>query len=158
MLIRPLPPCVRKKEFLIINFLSLIVSLVGAVFVYAGFKKMAAPLEFADAIMALDVFPVSWSAVVAIWVIALELILGTMLIVNCCRKVSVMCSAILLLMFLFVLVQAMLRGLKVECGCFSAKNDSGLNELEALGRDCVLLGGLLWVVWKDKYVVDDGLL
>lgn len=100
----------------------------GAVFVYAGFLKLAAPAEeFAYAIETYKVMPDSLALLAARTVPWAELYLGVLLIAGLYTRLAAPAVAGLLVFFELLLAQAWLRGLPVtSCGCFGSNSSNPL--------------------------------
>ena len=84
------------------------------------------------------------------------LIIGISLILNIKVNGSSFISFALLLWFLFILTQALYRGINVDCGCFDLNSgnldDTELrnNMIKRIFEDIVLLGISLYILIKTK--------
>ncbi|SVE30500.1 uncharacterized protein METZ01_LOCUS483354, partial [marine metagenome] len=65
----------------------------------------------------------------ALFIPWLELIIGICLIFNFNINGASLLSIILLIWFIFILSQAILRGINIDCGCFDL-NSSNLSDVE----------------------------
>ena len=100
--------------------------LLGALFLYATWDKIARPADFAKLIYhyrligpnkTLGYIPANTLAVTLPWVEALA---GALLICGLWRREAAATVSVLLVVFLVAVGQALLRGLNLEnCGCFS---------------------------------------
>lgn len=113
---------------------------LGIVFIVSALGKLLDPPDFAHAAAAFRILPaqtVNLFAMIMPWV---EMICGALLIVN--RKVpaAALILASLNVVFIAVIVSAMVRGLDIDCGCFSllAKEKAGLS-IWLIVRDLVFL-------------------
>ncbi len=149
----------------IIRFVSLLVGLVlGVVFVYAGVQKYLAPYEFAEAILAYQLLPLSMVGIAADTFPCLEMVSGSSLVLGCLlaghrfsnpfqlgtilRRSSLLLILGQSLMFVAVLLITMARGLKIDCGCgLFFQHQVGL---ASILEDALLLGmaGLLY--WRER--------
>lgn len=122
----------------------------GAVFVYAGFLKLAAPAEeFAYAIETYKVMPDSLALLAAKTVPWGELYLGVLLIAGLYTRLAALATGGLLVFFELLLAQAWLRGLPVtNCGCFGSNSSNPL-WLEFI-LNLVWLGAT-WAAWRYGY-------
>lgn len=119
----------------------------GAVFVYAGFLKLAAPAEeFAYAIETYKIMPDAVALLAARTVPWVELYLGLLLIAGLYTRLAALGTAGLLAFFELLLAQAWLRGLPVtSCGCFGSGSSNPL-WLEFV-LNLVWLGAA-WAAWR----------
>jgi len=124
--------------------------LLGMVLVAAGGFKAAHPVEFHADLVAYGIgLPDAWLRGTAVMLPWLELVAGLALGVDfwpeTIRFVVVGLSAV----FVVVLVQAMVRGLEVRCGCFGPLTPGWFNEpWFALGRAGGLLAASIWLWLK----------
>ena len=122
--------------------------ILGAAFLWASFGKILEPGDFARSISNYHIFPFGIENIVALILPWLELLIGMGLILGIMVDGSVQISAILLIMFILMIGQAMLRGFNIECGC-------GLKEGEMIGlnkilENIVFLGGAYIVMQRKK--------
>mgnify|MGYP001213712753 FL=1 len=122
--------------------------ILGAVFLWASFGKIMEPGDFARSISNYHIVPFGIENIIALILPWLELLIGMGLILGIMVDGSVQISAILLIMFILMIGQAMLRGFNIECGC-------GLKEGEMIGlnkilENIVFLGGAYIVMQRKK--------
>ena len=122
--------------------------ILGSVFLWASFGKILEPGDFARSISNYHIVPFGIENIVALILPWLELLIGMGLILGIMVDGSVQISAILLIMFILMIGQAMLRGFNIECGC-------GLKEGEMIGlnkilENIVFLGGAYIVMQRKK--------
>ena len=122
--------------------------ILGAVFLWASFGKILEPGDFARSISNYHIVPYGIENIIALILPWLELLIGMGLILGIMVDGSVQISAILLIMFILMIGQAMLRGFNIECGC-------GLKEGEMIGlnkilENIVFLGGAYIVMQRKK--------
>jgi len=139
-----------------INFLLLGRLILGYVFIYASIDKIIDPASFSDIIDNYHITPVLLNNLFALFVPMLELVIGICLIFNLNIKGASFISIALLLWFLFILSQALVRGINVDCGCFDLNSgtldDTELrnNMIKRIFEDIVLIGISLYVNIKSK--------
>ena len=139
-----------------INFLLLGRLILGYVFIYASIDKIIDPASFSDIIDNYHITPVLLNNLFALFVPMLELVIGICLIFNLNIKGASFISIALLLWFLFILSQALARGINVDCGCFDLNSgsldDTELrnNMIKRIFEDIVLIGISLYVNIKSK--------
>jgi len=94
---------------------------LGGIFIYASLDKIFKPGLFAEAVYNYQILPdvlVNLMALVLPW---LELVLGLMLVAGVWLPGAVMLSTLLLLIFSGSLIFNMVRGININCGCFSTE-------------------------------------
>ena len=139
-----------------INFLFISRLLLGFIFIYASIDKILDPLSFSNLIDNYHVTPVFLNNLFALFVPMLELVIGICLIFNLNINGASFISIALLLWFLFILSQALVRGINVDCGCFDLNSgsldDTELrnNMIKRIFEDIVLLGISLYVNINSK--------
>ncbi len=92
---------------------------LGFVFIYAGIGKIVEPNIFAKEIMNYRLLPeiiVKATAIILPW---LELFIGFLLLFGVKTKTASILSFGLLIIFTFGVLSAIIRGLNINCGCFS---------------------------------------
>ncbi len=117
--------------------------LLGLVFLWAGVLKILDPGAFHSSILTYEVFSYSISAGAALLVPYLEICVGASLVFQVLKGGARMVACVLLGAFIALLVQAAIRGLVVDCGCFGSSQtseDSGF--AWPITRDVLVLLGL----------------
>lgn len=120
---------------------------LGAVFIYSGAIKIAAPQDFADSIATFRMVPAYLIHIIALGLPVFEVLLGGMLIVGWMVRPAALAVLVLTGIFAVALVQALFRGLEVDCGCFGSGEASAGNIWVSLGRDVVLMAGAGWLYY-----------
>lgn len=96
---------------------------LGFVFLYASVDKILHPAAFAETIYNYRILPeclIHWVAIILPWV---ELLLGCFLILRVWLPGGSFLSTLLLLIFLGSVAFNMVRGLDIQCGCFSTSEE-----------------------------------
>ncbi len=125
--------------------------LVGLAFIWAGFLKLLDPSAFLSAILTYEVLSHELSAIAALWVPYLELCAGACLVFRVLKGGARIVAIGLLMVFLVLLVQAALRGLNVDCGCFGSSSTSAESGFAwPIARDLLMLAGLFWGIRADS--------
>jgi rhodanese-related sulfurtransferase/uncharacterized membrane protein YphA (DoxX/SURF4 family) len=132
------------KSFKIVRFLFLLV--LAGVFLYSGIGKIRDSVLFTDAVAGYEMLPAWGVNVVAVVLPMLEVVLGVAVLVRKTRRVALGMMGLLLGVFIVALVQAIARGLEIDCGCFGG-NAAGKSSLYwAVVRDVVLLGMVVFLL------------
>jgi uncharacterized membrane protein YphA (DoxX/SURF4 family) len=121
---------------------------LGAVFIWSGSVKIVSPGEFADVISRYGLAPEALVPFLAIVLPVVELLAGAALVLEVRGSLAV--TAGLLGMFIFVLYFGILKGLDIDCGCFSVEETAEHGALErALLRDLVMVLGVAYLyAWR----------
>ncbi len=122
------------------DYVALIIRLIiGVMFIYASYDKITTPAEFARIIYNYHLLPgelVNLAALIMPW---MELICGIALIAGIYRRGSIVIINLMLVIFAVAIAINLIRGVNLECGCFSVSSRAKSNALELLLRDIGLL-------------------
>lgn len=134
-------------------FLTAIRVVVGGIFVLFGASKaISTPEEFYTSIGYYEFVPDILVPVFANILIYAEIIFGALLFFGLFTRWATIGVSALLAMFSFSLIQAIVRGLELpDCGCSGGLINIGESPGEVLGRDGIMLFGLMWLLLKKKY-------
>lgn len=125
---------------------------VGGVFLAAGILKVADHNGMVAAVSAYKVVPSSLVDAVAWMLPWIEIAAGLMLILGLATRFAAWTITAMLVTFLVGLIQAKIRGLDIDCGCFAtgaAPKEGGIPWLDIL-RDLALLGASLLVALRPR--------
>jgi len=92
--------------------------LLGTIFIYASIDKIINPAAFSDSIDNYHIIPSQLSNIAALIIPWIELFIGLCFIFGIFLDGACLISATLLIWFIFILSQALYRGIDVHCGCF----------------------------------------
>ena len=92
---------------------------LGIIFIYASIDKIIDPLKFSDAIDNYHITPIQLNNLAALVIPWIELVVGVFLILGIYVRGSSLIVISLLIWFIFILSQALVRGINVNCGCFN---------------------------------------
>ncbi len=124
-------------------FLSALRIVISGVFIYAGMLKVMDPFQFSDSIASFEVLPPLFINLVALTLPPFEIFLGILLFVGPFERPAAFGLLILTSGFAAILIQAILRGLQVDCGCFGGGESSRWSVWISLGRDLLVLIGVI---------------
>jgi len=96
---------------------------LGALFIYSAADKVLDPERFAIAARAYKLLPVSFTNLFALVLSWSEMLAGIMLLFGVQTRKAAAAVFILLVMFTAAIGTTILRGLTIDCGCFS--NEGG---------------------------------
>ena len=125
---------------------------LGVVFIYASYDKILDPSKFARDISNYHIVPFGLENTVAIILPWLELFIGIGIVLGIYIDGNTLLSAFLLLLFNFLIFQAMVRGFNIECGC-------GLKQGELVGwrkliENFTLFGGACLILLSKKRIFE----
>jgi uncharacterized membrane protein YphA (DoxX/SURF4 family) len=136
--------------------------LLGLIFIYSAWPKIADPPGFAEMVWNYRILPaelVNPAAMILPW---LELLAGLALVSGLLRKGAALIAAGMLIIFIAALAFDLARGVAVDCGCFSvaaqAKTQAELfmdMKIDLL-RDTLLLGVAGLVLFSRGSVRESG--
>jgi len=118
---------------------------LGALFVYSATGKVADPGRFAIAVRAYELLPVSLTNLFALVLAWAEILSGIMLILGVYTRKAAAAVLLLLVMFTIAIATTMIRGLVIDCGCFSNEGGSQTGLLLVL-RNLFLIAACLIVM------------
>ena len=123
--------------------------LLAAVFLYASWSKIQDPALFMDAIrsyqMHLPEILVAWVAIV---LPPTEAVVACALVATKRARESAVLVCAMLLVFLFGLTQAWIRGLEISCGCFGPDAGEAAPLWLDILRDLALLVPAVWLTFR----------
>ena len=122
--------------------------IVRGLFIYASIDKIVDPSEFAKQINNYHIIPFGLENAIALILPWLELFTGIGLIMGIYLEGSTIWIFLLLISFIALMGQAILRGYNIECGC-------GLKEGQMIGlakifENVIMLIALYWVIIQPK--------
>ncbi len=138
------------NKFLQNDYLSLITRLVvGGIFIYASLDKIAHPAEFARIVYNYHLTSDDLVNLVAIILPWLELICGLSVILGYYKEGGILIISFLTIVFIIAIGINVIRGVDLECGCFTVSSRSRGNSLSLLYRDVLLLAVCIYV-WLNR--------
>ena len=107
---------VKKSPRILKIFFQL---LIGIIFFYASIGKLLDIKNFADAISKYDILPFILVKPFAVIMPIIEMLIGTFMILNVMPKISLITASAMLIIFVIAILSAIIRGINIDCGCFS---------------------------------------
>jgi uncharacterized membrane protein YphA (DoxX/SURF4 family) len=96
---------------------------LGGLFLYSSIHKIQSPNEFAAAIRDYKLMPIELTSLFALFVAWSEAVAGIMLILGVMTRHAAGAVFVLLVMFTVAIITTIVRGIAIDCGCFS--NEGG---------------------------------
>ena len=123
---------------------------LGAVFIYSAFSKIVNPAQFALSVAAYQFLPSCFVGLFSLVLPMAELVAGISLVFTKWSREAAALIAGMLGMFLIGLVQALVRGLEISCGCFGSDSPEADTLQAALVRDLILLGPACFLALRPR--------
>ncbi len=120
---------------------------LAAIYLYAGWDKALHPAEFASQVAAYRLVPANLVTLVAVWLPWLELLAGFCLALGFLAESSALVLGLLSLGFGAGTASALVRGLAIDCGCFST-SASGPVSWGHVALDLGLVALAALVLWR----------
>ncbi len=120
---------------------------MGGVFLWASWQKIADPQDFAKIIGNYDLLPAVLINPVALILPYVEAFCGLLLLTGRLVKGSLLLVNGLLIIFIIAICISLFRGLDIQCGCFSLSSNARRDLLGVLVRDIVLLAIGAWTLY-----------
>lgn len=138
------------NKFLHNDYLSLLTRLVvGGIFIYASLDKITHPSDFARIVYNYHLVPGNLVNLVAIILPWVELICGISVILGIYKEGGILIISFLTAVFILAIGINVIRGVDLECGCFTVSSKARGNALSLLFRDIGLLA-LCVYVWVNR--------
>ncbi len=118
--------------------------LVGLVFIFAGATKLPDPHTLAKSIDGFGLIPAFMIMPLALWLPFLEIVCGSACLFKATARPALIMLAFLTTIFTVAIMQAMARGIAVNCGCFGAQEWLVSSPPIALIRNSFLISLSIW--------------
>lgn len=123
--------------------------LLGGLFLFSSFDKVEHPDKFAVAVRAYKLIPVELSYIFALLVAWSEVVASVMLILGIMTRKAAGAIFILLVLFTVAITSTLVRGLVIDCGCFSNEG-GGQTSYTSIIRNLFLLAATSIVIIYDR--------
>jgi uncharacterized membrane protein YphA (DoxX/SURF4 family) len=146
------------KKFFSNDYLTLLCRLaLGGIFIYASIDKIAHPDQFARIIYNYHLLPGSLVNLVALILPMSEFIAGICLITGTFYDGARNYLLLLLIVFMVAIGINVIRGVDLECGCFTVSSRAKSASLQLLFRDLgyLLIGLVLLFSSSRKLMIDN---
>lgn len=112
---------------------------LGIIFIYASYDKILHPAAFAKIVHNYQILPDELINLTAIFLPWLELVIGCLILSGVWMPGSVFIGNTLLIIFFCTLIYNKIRGLDINCGCFSTSNNGDSYSSLYILRDAVFV-------------------
>ncbi len=116
--------------------------MLGVIFIYASYNKLFDPQPFANKVENYRLLPRALVNVFTISLVWVEFVTGVLLILGLVTRGAALVSAILYLTFSIAMASALMRGLDIDCGCFTLSTASADADKISWGHVVWRLAGL----------------
>jgi len=140
----PLTALLTSKGFVLVLRLFL-----GALFVFSASGKVLDPEKFAIAARGYKLLPVALTNLFALVLAWSELLSGILLILGIYARQAAAAILLMLVMFIAAIATTIIRGLAIDCGCFSNEGGSQTGYV-LIVRNLFLITGCLIVMRFDS--------
>ena len=113
--------------------------ILGVVFCYAAIDKIVYVDQFARAIYYYHVLPGALVNILAVFMPMVEMLAGICLIIGMWPRGAVTLINVMLVMFLIALTIVYVRGVDINCGCFSLSDRAKGSAITLIWRDILML-------------------
>jgi uncharacterized membrane protein YphA (DoxX/SURF4 family) len=117
----------KKRKYISRFFYHSARLVLGVIFIYASYDKILHPKAFAEVIYNYHILPDGLINVTAIFLPWLEILMGVFLIVGFWMPGTILWCNILLVVYIGALCFNLVRGIDVNCGCFSTTKGSSIS-------------------------------
>ncbi len=133
----------NKIEKIVVLFLRWF---LGVVFIYAAVGKIMDPSTFAGQIDNYRILPYIFIGPMAAILPWVELLCGLLLIIGRWLNGASLLTIAMNVVFIIAIASAMIRGLDIECGCFSLQSQGSQVGLRRILEDVIFLvsAALIW--------------
>ncbi|AGF73338.1 DoxX family protein [Corynebacterium halotolerans] len=124
---------------------------MAGIWLWAGFSKLGNEMGVAQSVLAYEMFTPEVANFIALVLPPLEIAAGLMLLLGIFLRPTGKITAFVLGLFTIGLIQAWVRGLAINCGCFTVNiNDTGdhMTYFWAVLRDLGFLALSLWTAYR----------
>lgn len=120
---------------------------LGGLFLFSAWDKVQNPDAFAIAIRGYKLLPLELTNVFALLVAWTEIIAGVMLILGVMTRKAAAAIFLLLVMFTVAISSTIVRGIAVDCGCFSNEGGSQTHYTLVIRNLFLIIASLIVVLY-----------
>ncbi|HDP68842.1 MAG TPA: DoxX family membrane protein [Candidatus Marinimicrobia bacterium] len=134
----------RQRDFHF--YLRIVVRVIlGFLFLYAALDKITNPQKFAEIIYNYRLLPIELLNLCAVIVPWLEAFIGLALLLGIWVETAALLLSGITVIFIILIISAILRGLDIECGCFSLDAAGSLVSWKRVAEDILILAGGIYL-------------
>jgi uncharacterized membrane protein YphA (DoxX/SURF4 family) len=133
-------------------FLFAVRLLLGFLFIYSGVIKIDDSGYFVKSLDNYKLLPPEFVNFSALLIPAIELIIGTFLLLGIFVKETALVADIMMIVFIAAIITAMARGLDIECGCFGTSDGTRVGLIKIIENFFLLTGCALLSVFGSQFL------
>lgn len=134
----------RQRDFHF--YLRIVVRLIlGFLFLYAALDKITNQQKFAEIIYNYQLLPIELLNLCAVIVPWMEAFIGLALLLGIWVETAAVLLSGITVIFIILIISAILRGLDIECGCFSLDAEGSLVSWKRVVEDILILAGGIYL-------------
>ncbi|OVE79054.1 hypothetical protein BVY01_03600 [bacterium I07] len=130
----------------------------GLMLIAASIDKIRHPMPFAEVVENYRVLGEGLSRWTAVIVPCMELLVGILLLIGVWSDAAITVNVLLMFTFLILVLQAYIRGLDIDCGCFFVEGESKIGILKIIENTLFLLGSIVLYRLYSKQRGNDGII
>lgn len=92
---------------------------LGGLFLYAAWDKILHPAAFSETVMNYKMLPRQLVHLFSLWLPWVELLVALLILAGIWARAAAILMSAMMGMFLVAILQAVLRGINIHCGCFT---------------------------------------
>lgn len=119
--------------------------ILGFLFLYAALDKITNPQKFAEIIYNYRLLPIELLNLCAVIVPWMEAFIGLALLLGIWVETAAFLLSGITVFFIILIISAILRGLDIECGCFSLDAAGSLVSWKRVAEDILILAGGIYL-------------
>ena len=127
----------------------------GVLLIVASMDKIRQPFGFAGMVENYRVVGEGLSLWVAVWLPVLEFFTGLFLILGLWSEAVVLINFLLMAVFFILVIQAYVRHLDIQCGCFSTEEGGRIGILKVIENFIFMAGSILlaWMAFNNRRII-----
>lgn len=114
------------SRFTVKHIIFILRIVLGILFIYASYDKIRNPWDFAAIIRNYEMLPAELTNLPALFLPWLEFYCGLFLLLGIFIRSSALLVSSMLIFFIVALVQALMQGLDIDCGCYGGSRKIGI--------------------------------
>jgi uncharacterized membrane protein YphA (DoxX/SURF4 family) len=137
-------------------FILIVRLIVGGLFIYASIDKILNPDQFAKILHNYRLVPPQCINLMAIIMPWIEFTAGTSLLLGFMYRGANLIIFSLLIVFTIALAINYIRGVNINCGCFSTSSSAKSDLLAKIIEDLLIMLGCVILMFKNRFVKEPG--
>ena len=149
----PITQLLTHKLFIVLLRIAL-----GGIFIYSSLDKIQNPHLFGAAVRSYELLPLAVTNLFGLFVAWGELLAGIMLLLGVRTRSAAGAIFILLVMFTVAIITTLIRGIAIDCGCFSNEGGSTTSYTLVIRNLFLMAGAAIVMRFDTGFLTVGGLL